>query len=369
MGMFPHRAVIDSPEAAVMPLGRIVDPDSLLPSSLLTPEEQVPDDGDGPSLTGAHAQSAHLADLLERIARGRAAAALLPPDARTAVGTVVVWPLFALRAPIIDVGRKATSGRYHPVRIDHGGRELVESLLNDEIEQVRICRVIGLGHDAEETVTGRIHRGRDAERVLLAFVEDGQQALWDFRAEMEPIIARYVAEANASLHMELKEFWGLERAPRPLDEVMVDQVQMAMLYGKLAEPSPVQGRRVIGQDRVGSVDRLIEKILGDPRSLAKVDLIMLLTRTLRRDAWQEVRSLLGDPRAGSKIRRASIELGTRDVRAVHARYIAEHPADSRISLARVAKALTLRPGSIPLDVSDDLIQDLLEHSLRREADS
>lgn len=369
MDMFPHRAVIDSPEAAFQPLGRIVDPDSLLPSSLLTAEERVPGDGVASPRPGAHLQSAHLAGLLERIARGRAAAALLPPDARTAVGTVVVWPLFALRAPIIDVGRKATSGRYHPVRIDHGGRELVESLLTEEIEQVRICRVIGLGRDEQEAITGRIHRGRDAERMLLALVEDGQKALWEFRGEMEPIIARYIAEANTSLHLELLEFWGLERSPRPLDEVKVDQVQMAMLYGKLADPSPLRGRRGTGQDRVGSVDRLIEKVLGDPRSLAKVDLIMLLTRTLRRDAWQEVRSLLGDPRAGSKIRRASIELGSRDVRAVHARYIAEHPADSRISLARVAKALTLRPGSIPLDISDDLIQDIFEQVLRQEVDS
>jgi hypothetical protein len=123
-----------------------------------------------------------------------------------------------------------------------------------------------------------------------------------------------------------------------MDEVMADQVQMTLLYGRTDSK---------GIERAGSLDRIITKLLVDPQALAKVDLIMLITRTLRRDAWQEVRSLLGDPRVGSRVRKIAIELRTRDVRRVHAAYIERHPSDSAISLQRIAQALCLQPGVIP----------------------
>jgi hypothetical protein len=302
-----------------------------------------------------HARSLELAQLIEQIAQGRQAEALLPPDDRTALGQVAVWPLFVLREPAINIGRKAKSGNLHPIRIDHGGRALVESVTDgldpSDLSTVgglarpwsatRIQPAIGLGVVEDVRLHAQVlsaSRSTKATQVLLDLMERGQAALWELRQQMEVVVAKYIAEANSSLQQELMDLHQVDRTPRPMDEVMADQVQMTLLYGRTDSK---------GIERAGSLDRIITKLLVDPQALAKVDLIMLITRTLRRDAWQEVRSLLGDPRVGSRVRKIAIELRTRDVRRVHAAYIERHPSDSAISLQRIAQALCLQPGVIP----------------------
>lgn len=142
---------------------------------------------------------------------------------------------------------------------------------------------------------GSQHR---AARFIEDLVDDGELAFWEICEWIEPRVKRAVFEAHLRVGTEIAD--STQTEPRSwLDEVSLEAIASEMLLGRAATEQD--------NELHGSVARLIDLCLV-PEKFHRVDPMRYMTTHLRRDAEQSVRRRIGDPRAGSKIRRFTSSL-------------------------------------------------------------
>lgn len=163
-------------------------------------------------------------------------------------------------------------------------------------------------------------------RALEAINRQGMTSRWELIQWVEPQVKRLLEKAHSSMVISLAGELGTGERTW-LDEQSLQKLTDQMLLGF--------------ESRQGSVPRWINLSM-EPGSFAKCDPLRHLVVHLGRDARQEVRSCIGDPRAGSKIRQLARSLGTEDVDAIVAEYRRRYPKDE-VAQGSVIQALNLAP--------------------------
>lgn len=283
-----------------------------------------------PSLDG-------LCGLLDRMIVGRAARTVRDNLPAGRLAWVVVARTFDWLPAAIDVGRKdraGDGGRYlMPHRLDWPGGPVAVGHGNpDRWPYHRI----GLGRDepgAADTNDPRFFRptlacvNRAAAIAELdRLADDAHQASWAARMSIEQAVTDAVHAAHTRVRAEISASdtyaWPL------LDETKLAELADRMLLGTDGDPD----------SRVG---RMLERCLA-PRAFLRVDPLRYVTVTLRRDAEEEVRTAIGDPRVGRKVRQVARELGTSDVEEIVRAYRQVWPAD-KLAADRARRALDVGP--------------------------
>lgn len=313
-------------------------------------------------MTRRHPDVDKLCARLHAINVGRAAQTILNDGSDLTGAVVAELPTWGWVHSNIPVGRKdhdPDGGRYLlPVRYTYstGPVVLLGPEHRDGIEAD--YSGLGMGHDVAGTILitpaevashsydGDLllpddwHSGdRDATSVLAELVENGKLAYWDLLDYLERLSHKAITRAAQSLRYEVDD-----KVPgQMLDPEALDTVKNRLVYG---EP---------GSTKPSSMCRLLERCV-KPHTFIGGDPGHYLTMQVSREAMQAVRSALGDPRTGSKIRRLAAEMsqaqdGDVDPLLLIEEYQRRHPKDV-VNLRRVLVALTLRPSphsaSMPL---------------------
>lgn len=186
---------------------------------------------------------------------------------------------------------------------------------------------------------GPIARGsRNVLAELQRLVADGHGAYWQVLSLLEQKAERALNFATSAAARDMHPAFDRSQA---LDATTLETLRSVMVYGEHGQntPSPVQ--------------RLVERCTA-PTTFAQVDPERYILTSLRRDAREEVRKALGDPRIGNKIRTLAAELGPVGLDELIAAYRRHYPAD-RLSTSRAMAALVLRPhpNASTFNLSDD----------------
>lgn len=296
-----------------------------------------------------HPSAAIFSEFIARIVRGRAATVLLEIDRLPDAGTVVLPPVWSWRQSRIDVGRKdrRSEGRrwYLPIRYRfEGGPVLVVDAAQARDGQWHLS---GLGYDqggsyraqAGSRVIERVHAheepgslvspvltGRRIERELKRLVSDGELARWECLQWMDPIVKKMLEHAHGHACYEYAQLTGSSGVL--LDSIAREELHTTLVFGSGSNPS--------------MADRILERAL-DPGTFQRVDPIMWVYRTIRRDVAQAFRVRIGDPRIGQKIRSVarSLDPGSTTAEVVE-QYRAIYPGD-QLSMSRAERALSMLP--------------------------
>ncbi|MGC0252645.1 hypothetical protein [Pseudactinotalea sp. Z1748] len=317
--------------------------------------------------TQRHPGVERLTGMLARILHGRAAQVgreELKAAPTGATLSLFVLPEWGWAISRIDVGRKdripgSTDRLLLPVRLTWRPGSVVVA---NQVTKAHFTAA-GMGHNntgtihldpgAEEArgsladgtldpdeVWGSVATGRRAVRGELdRLIEDGRGAYWEVLSLLEEKVERALHRATSTATQDMGP--RAERA-KALDDISLETLRSTMVYGDDAqdEPSPVQ--------------RLVEKCTS-PTAFVRVDPERYVLTAVHRDARQEVRKAIGDPRIGSKIRAVAAELGPVGLDELIAAYRAKYPAD-RLSVNRALAALSLRPhpnaSTFPLATDD-----------------
>lgn len=293
-----------------------------------------------------------IAGMLARILHGRAAEAALEQVRSCPAPALFVLPKWAWVVSRIDVGRKdripgseerlllpvrlmwrpagvvvvTTGPTEAPFTATGMGHTNTGTVLLDPSAPPGTGRLADGSLDPSE-VWGPVVTGKQAVRAeLTRLVEDGRVAYWEVLSLLEEKVERALNRATSTATRDM----GLRAEhARALDEISLETLRSTMVYGDGEQegPSPVQ--------------RLVEKCTS-PTAFVRVDPERYLLTAVRRDARQEVRKALGDPRIGSKIRAVATELGPVGIDEIIAVYRQRYPGD-RLSVNRALAALSLRP--------------------------
>lgn len=296
---------------------------------------------------------------LQAVMVGRTAQGLLEAGLPESAVRLVVLPAWDWRLPAMEIGRK---GREHrtgkallmPVRLDWGGNQaLVRLEAIDAPTELYAWAATSMGYHDRGTMalTGtarhahgvtNVHGGAvsiqpsmvkltgtrgGTERILRDLARAGQEAMWQLLLSLEPFVTATVRKAHSAVCHEIGALTGFVQDV--LHETGIEQVVNGMMFGASDEAGS------------GSVQRMIELCLR-PDCFARVDPMMFMHSHIRRDAEQEVRKLIGDPRIGGKIRRVAAEMPRATVEEIVAEYRNQYPND-RLSVARAEAALSVRP--------------------------
>ena len=162
---------------------------------------------------------------------------------------------------------------------------------------------------------------------LARLVAAGRAARWDLLQLLEPYVRAAVTRGHSRVAAEVAGAASTSSRPSVLDENDLETVVDALLLGE--EPG-----------RPGPVARMLDRCQ-HPDTFRRVDPLRYITVTLRRDAEQEVRRRIGDPRIGPKIRALHRQHPGISLPDLVARYREQHPQD-RLSVRRAATALETR---------------------------
>ncbi|MDI3329709.1 MAG: hypothetical protein QJR09_03095 [Micrococcus sp.] len=307
-----------------------------------------------------HAALEELCGQLESILWGRAAGALLAAGLPAGQWDVILLPVWDWRLPAMEIGRKGLDhdsgdALLMPVRLDWGGNDALLRLA-DQAGPPPSYRwtAHSMGWDDEGELqwnssrSGSHQGGRDgivisgnksAPGIRRRTVEDldelvraGRQSQWQLLFSLEPFVTSTVRKAHSAVSHEIGELTG--RFQSVLHDTGIEQIVNVMMVGE-----PTAG----GID-APSVPRLLEQCLRHDR-FTKVDPLMFLRRNLRRDAEDQVRRAIGDPRVGPKVRRIARQMPGATLEEIVAAYRLEHPQD-KLSTARAEAALQV--GSDPM---------------------
>jgi hypothetical protein len=307
-----------------------------------------------------HAALEALCGRLESILWGRAAQALREAGLPEGEWDVVLLPAWDWRLPSMEIGRKGqdhASGEalLMPVRLDWGGNDALLQLADpagpppsyrwtahsmgwgDEGEiQLNICRSGPCQGLRDGRVSPDNHSAPGIRRCTVEDLDElvraGRQSQWHLLFSLEPFVTSTVRKAHSAVSHEIGESTG--RFQPVLHDTGIEQIVNVMMVG---EPTAE------GVD-TPSVPRLLEQCLRHDR-FTKVDPLMFLRRNLRRDAEDQVRRAIGDPRIGPKVRRVARQMPGATLEEIVAAYRLEHPQD-KLSTARAQAALQV--GSDPM---------------------
>jgi hypothetical protein len=300
-----------------------------------------------------HAALEALCGRLESILWGRAADTLREAGCPAGEWDVVLLPAWDWRLPAMEVGRKGLdheSGEalLMPVRLDWGGND---ALVRLEDPAQRPASYRWTAHSMGWSDAGELqpNNSRSASRRGLrdAIVTDGnnsapgirrrtvadldelvragRQSQWQLLFSLEPFVTSTVRKAHSAVSHEIGEMTG--RIQSVLHDTGIEQIVNVMMVG---EPTA-------GVADTPSVPRLLEQCLRHDR-FTKVDPLMFLRRNLRRDAEEQIRRAIGDPRVGPKVRRIARQMPGASLEEIVAAYRLEHPGD-KLSTARAEAAL------------------------------
>lgn len=307
-----------------------------------------------------HAALEALCAQLESILWGRAAEALREAGWPAGEWDVVLLPAWDWRLPAMEVGRKGLdheSGEalLMPVRLDWGGNDALLRLADpagpppsyrwtahsmgwDDTGELQPDSSRSAPHQwiRDGIVTGGNNSApgisRCAVEDLDELVRAGRRSQWQLLFSLEPFVTSTVRKAHSAVSHEIGEMTG--RFQSVLHETGIEQIVNILMVG---EPTA-------GEADTPSVPRLLEQCLRHDR-FAKVDPLMFLRRNLRRDAEDQVRRAIGDPRIGPKVRRVARQMPGASLERIVAAYRLEHPQD-KLSTARAEAALQV--GSDPM---------------------
>ena len=249
-------------------------------------------------------------------------------------GPAVLLPVWVWVLPKISVGRKGQqngSPLLLPVRVTFAGGS-VAATGTEPIDWA----VEGLGYSVRGTsrIVGDLIElgvcGPQPVRQVVGAAEVGQvlqageMAWWQMLSEFESMVRVYIPRAHSALRSELGSFSGRETPPL-LNETDIDVLVDRILLGSNDHPS--RAARLIGRCLNGATFR-------------RVDPVRYISSSLRRDAEDEVRKLVGDPYQGAKIRAFAKGQGLSDPAAVLEGYTRAYPGD-KMGLDRVESALAL----------------------------
>jgi hypothetical protein len=307
-----------------------------------------------------HAALEALCGRLESILWGRAAATILEAGVPAGERDLVRLPVWDWRLPAMEVGRKGLdheSGEtlLMPVRLDWGGNDALLRLVDPSGPPSPYrwtAHSMGWNDHGElqpDNSRSGSHQGLGGGIVMLGnncapgkrrrTVEDldeivraGRQSQWQLLFSLEPFVTSTVRKAHSAVSHEIGEMTG--RFQSVLHDTGIEQIVNLMMVG---EPTA----RVMDTP---SVPRLLEQCLRHDR-FTKVDPLMFLRRNLRRDAEDQVRRAIGDPRIGPKVRRLARQMPGASLEEIVVAYRREHPQD-KLSTARAEAALQV--GSDPM---------------------
>ena len=266
-------------------------------------------------------------------------------------GAVVTLPCWRWAVPAADVGRKSRAADggtlLLPARViwEPGAVALVPrdgpvpaswqtaGLGLDErggallactpYPEVRLDPGTGLPDRVTSAAASRTGMAHALARIAAA----GQAARWDLLQLLEPYVRTAVVRGHARVAAEVAGEGNI--GPRTvLDETDLEVVIDALLLGEGTNPGPVA--------------RMLDRCLR-PDTFARVDPLRYIAVTLRRDAEQEIRRRIGDPRIGRKVRALHRQHPGIGLPELVERYRALHPQD-RLTPRQAAAALetTLR---------------------------
>ena len=273
-------------------------------------------------------------------------------------GAVVTLPCWRWTVPVADVGRKARAADggtlLLPARVDWAPGAVV--LVPQGRPVPASWRTAGLGLDeaggallaCARRAGSRLDRRTGLpDRVaavavtrtsmahgLARIAAGGRTARWDLLAMLEPYVRAAVIRGHARVAAEVAGEDTRSSRPVVLDDTDLEVVVDALLLGERAGPGPVA--------------RMLDRCQR-PDTFTRVDPLRYIAVTLRRDAEQEIRRRIGDPRIGRKIRALHRRHPGIGLPELVERYRALHPQD-RLSLQRAANALeTALRVRVPVD--------------------
>lgn len=322
---------------------------------------------------GRHRNLERICNLLQAIMHGRAAQRLLDRGIEDVDGRLVILDSWDWRMPAMEIGRKGVdreTGRslLMPVRLDWGGNDaLVQVVPVGSGRAAFRWRAKSMGWSDSgnvEVSTSSVHRmsvtgatlsggagSRAIRRELETLSTAGSDALWQFILGLEQFVASTVWKAHSAVSHEISGLTG--KVQNVLHETGVEQVVNKMMFGTSTDV--IDGGDGDGDlksaDGSASVMRMVELCLR-PDCFTRVDPMKYMHRHLRRDAEDEVRKLIGDPRIGAKIRRIAAGMRGASLEQIVEQYRVEYPGD-RLSLKRAEAALSVRSdpmaGTVLLD--------------------
>ncbi len=297
---------------------------------------------------------------LESILWGRAAETLRDAGRPAGEREVLLLPMWDWRLPAMEIGRKGLdhetgAALLMPVRLDWGGNDALLHLVDPAGPSPSYrwtAHSMGWGDTGEfqpNSSRSASHPGlcdgivgsdnhyapgirRCAVEDLDELVRAGRQSQWQLLFSLEPFVTSTVHKAHSAVSHEISELTG--RFQPVLHDTGIEQIVNVLMVG---EPTA-------GVADTPSVPRLLEQCLRHDR-FTTVDPLMFLRRNLRRDAEDQVRRAIGDPRIGPKVRRLARQMPGASVGEIVAAYRLEHPKD-RLSTARAEAALQV--GSDPM---------------------
>ncbi|KAB1646159.1 hypothetical protein F8O06_05185 [Pseudoclavibacter sp. CFCC 14310] len=287
-------------------------------------------------MRGAPPAAEQIVEKLEAILWSEAAADL-QLDRLPANGVIVRLPMFALRPPKMNVGRKALTRQLLHLRLQW--RTPVVQVLAVGATFTAEWRTTSLGHGltgsrtftADGAIGERYYGRRQLARKVESLRHGGVRARAELLHLFEPFAREQLERANFSLSSEIADFHRRTTAESRqshsenlLDDTTVEQMVTEMLYGT--------------PERRSDVDRLIDKALA-PEALDGCD----LDRIFRYGVWSRARSTvqraIGDPHIGPKIRKLVGKSANLTYAEVIERYRQLYPRE-HLSWERTVKALS-----------------------------
>lgn len=297
-----------------------------------------------------------IAGLLERIHHGRSAAALIDGgshDGETGAMHLAVVPMWSWKLSAISLGRKDRaydgSGRLlMPIRLVLNEDAPIALVRPDSCpESISVCEN-GLGHaDTTDVILdtlgtesradgdGRLLsvpapllNASEVQSRLHEYRQDGVEAHFEFMMLIEPWLRQQLEVARSYLSRDIlddPDDDGVVIA----DWVSLETIADEMLVGTDEKP---QGY---------TYDRLVAQCLA-PDAFIDKEPSLHVKRVLHYEALYKLRTSVGDPKIGSKIRRLARELGTKDIDTIVETYRSRYPREG-LSTKRAEAALTVVP--------------------------
>jgi hypothetical protein len=320
----------------------------------------------------------------------------LPP-----AGTIVVAPNWTNAPPKIDVGRKGKTRSGDtvamPVRLDWAGGNVL--VTERGANPSRVVRIIGLGHDTlidvdvkrvtealagspetltrtgvshmedtekldvlnnEDTIAKSAPIGASTvaptlvnfaskahlERRLRALINRGEESRWRLINSLEPFALLKLKQANAYVAAELGEFREHASAT-VLDDIDIEDLLTKLLYGDAKASSSNTARTSV-------IIRMVERST-DPMTFRRVDPMHYIAVFIRARAEEAVRTRIGDPKIGTKIRRVAKKTGATSIEELIDNYRELYPNDS-LAHRRAYMALT---AGVALTANQKMLSDNL----------
>lgn len=312
-----------------------------------------------------HPSLAVLCTRLEKILHGQAAQSMLAAGDFPERAGVVTLPVWSWMHPLIDVGRKDKAhgtGERMLMPVRNTWDTPVVVLVTEETVPVSY-RTRGMGHatagqsklvrrpgadpvvpvTAVPSLAEPVFVGAQARTSTVAqltsLVKAGESARWEILQDLEPKLRATVYKAHSSVSYEIGLSTGVVEPM--LDELGLEQVVDAMMYGELQDEDDVCGERDKGKP--SAIFRLIELCLA-PDCFLRVDPLRYMTKHMRRDAETQIRRRLGDPHIGPKIREIARRHPRAEIADIVEAYRVVYPKD-RLSLPRARAALSVSPSA------------------------